>query len=67
MDKVSNEMIIASMLPMNNTNGIKETEGKGGAFFINSDDHEFILKTITEQEYKIMMRLLHNKMVDISK
>ena len=67
LDKVSNEMIIASMLPMNNTNGIKETEGKGGSFFINSDDHEFILKTITEQEYKIMMRLLHNKMVEYFK
>ena len=55
------------MLPMNNKNGIKETEGKGGAFFINSDDYEFILKTITEQEYKIMMKLLHNKMVEYFK
>lgn len=67
MDNVSNEMIISSMLPMNNKNGIKETEGKGGAFFINSDDYEFILKTITEQEYKIMMKLLHNKMVEYFK
>ena len=67
LDQVSNEMIISSMLPMNNKNGIKETEGKGGAFFINSDDYEFILKTITEQEYKIMMRLLHNDMVEYFK
>ena len=67
LDNVSNEMIISSMLPMNNKNGIKETEGKGGAFFINSDDYEFILKTITEQEHKIMMRLLHNKMVEYFK
>ena len=67
LDQVSNDMIISSMLPMNNKNGIKETEGKGGAFFINSDDHEFILKTITEQEFKIMMRLLHNKMVEYFK
>ena len=67
LDQVSNEMIISSMLPMNNKNGIKETEGKGGAFFINSDDYEFILKTITEQEYKIMMRLLHNNMVEYFK
>jgi len=67
LDQVSNEMIISSMLPMNNKNGIKETEGKGGAFFINSDDYEFILKTITEQEYKIMMRLLHKNMVEYFK
>jgi len=67
LDQVSNDMIISSMLPMNNKNGIKETEGKGGAFFINSDDHEFILKTITEQEFKIMIRLLRNKMVQYFK
>ena len=64
LDKVSDEMIVTSMLPMNNKIGIKETEGRGGSFFINSDDHEFIIKTITEQEFKILMRLLHNKMVE---
>ena len=67
LDQVSDEMIVTSMLPMNNKIGIKETEGRGGSFFINSDDHEFILKTITEQEFKIMMRLLHNKMVEYFK
>ena len=67
LDQVSDEMIVKSMLPMNNKIGIKETEGRGGSFFINSDDHEFIIKTITEQEFKIMMRLLHNKMVDYFK
>ena len=38
LDKVSNEMIISSMLQMNDKNGIKETEGEGCAFFINNDD-----------------------------
>ena len=64
LDKVSDEMIVSSMLPMNNKIGIKETEGKGGSFFINSDDYEFSLKTITEQEFKMMMKLLQNNMVD---
>ena len=64
LDKVPEEMIITSMLPMNNKSGIKETEGKGGSFFINSDDYEFIMKTITESEFKIMVKLLQNKMVD---
>ena len=64
LDKISEEMIIKSMLPMNNKTGIKETEGKGGSFFINSDDYEFIMKTITENEKKIMIKLLQNKMVD---
>jgi len=64
LDKVPEDMIITSMLPMNNKSGIKETEGKGGSFFINSDDYEFIMKTITEAEFKIMVKLLQNKMVD---
>ena len=34
---------------------------------INSDDYEFSIKTITEQEFKIMVRLLQNKMVDYFK
>ena len=64
LDQVSERMIINSMLPMNNKSGIKETEGKGGSFFINSDDYEFIMKTITESEFKILVKLLENKMVD---
>ena len=64
LDSIDDENIIKSMLPMNNKVGIKETEGKGGAFFINTDDNEFIIKTITEQEFKIMERLLKNKMVE---
>ena len=67
LDKVSEDVIINSMLPMNNKIGIKETEGRGGSFFINSDDYEFSIKTITEQEFKIMVRLLQNKMVDYFK
>ena len=64
LDQVPEEMIINSMLPMNNKSGIKETEGKGGSFFINSDDYEFSMKTITEGEFKIMVKLLQNKMVN---
>ena len=49
---------------MNNKIGINETEGKGGSFFINSDDHEFILKTITYEELEIMRKLLLNNLVN---
>ena len=41
-DDVPEEMVIKSMLPKNNKIGIKETEGKGGSFFVNTDDSEFI-------------------------
>ena len=62
-DDVPEEMVIKSMLPKNNKIGIKETEGKGGSFFVNTDDSEFILKTITQNEFNVMLSLLQNKMV----
>ena len=64
LDGIKEELIVESMLPMNNTNGINETEGKGGSFFINSDDHEYILKTITFEELEIIRKFLLNKMVE---
>jgi hypothetical protein len=63
LDGIKEEIIVKSMLPMNNKIGITETEGKGGSFFINSDDKEFILKTITFEEMELIRRLLLNKLV----
>ena len=31
---------------------------------VQTEDYEFIMKTITEAEFKIMVKLLQNKMVD---
>ena len=63
LDNIKEDIIVESMLPMNNKIGITETEGKGGSFFVNSDDHEFILKTITFEELELIRKLLLNKMV----
>ena len=63
LDKICDYMIVTSMLPMNNNIAIKDTEGKGGSFFINSYDHEFIIKTITEKEFHVMMKILENNIV----
>ena len=64
LDGVDEQFIVRSMLPMNNKIGINETEGKGGSFFVNSDDHEFILKTITFEEMELMRKILLNKLVN---
>jgi len=64
LDGIKEEVIEKSMLPMNNKIGITETEGKGGSFFVNSDDKEFILKTITFEEMELIRRLLLNKLVN---
>ena len=58
IDGVSEESIVNSMLTMNNKTGINETEGRGGSFFVNSDDREFIIKTITFEEMELRRKLL---------
>lgn len=58
LDLIKDEEIINSLLPMNNKNGIKDSEGKGGSFFLNTDDNEFSLKTITFGEAELIRGLL---------
>ena len=62
LDMVKEEEIINSLLPMNNKNGIQDSEGKGGSFFLNSDDNEYSLKTITFGEAELIRGLLLHKM-----
>ena len=64
LDGLKEDFIVNSILPVNNKIGINETEGRGGSFFINTDDHEYILKTITFEEMEIMRNLVLNKMVN---
>ena len=49
---------------MNNTQGIKESEGRSGNFFINTDDKQFILKTITFEDVELIRTLLLEKMAN---
>ena len=58
LDLIKDEEIINSLLPMNNKNGIKDSEGKGGSFFLNTDDNEYSLKTITFGEAELIRGLL---------
>ena len=64
LDMIKEEEIIKSLMPMNNKNGIKDSEGKGGSFFLNSDDNEFSLKTITFDEAELIRGLLLCKMAE---
>ena len=64
LDMVKEEDIINSLLPMNNKNGIQDSEGKGGSLFLNSDDNEFSLKTITFDEAELIRSFLLCKMAE---
>ena len=62
IDNINEKNIVKSLLPMYNKEGISETEGKGGSFFMNSDDFEFCIKTITYNEMELFRKLLLYKM-----
>ena len=64
LDMIKEEDIINSLLPMNNKNGIQDSEGRGGSFFLNSDDNEFSLKTITSDEAELIRNFLLCKMAE---
>ena len=63
-DDITEQELITSFLPMNNTQGIKESEGRSGNFFINTDDKQFILKTITFEDVELIRTLLLEKMAN---
>ena len=61
IDNLSFENIIFSILPENNTNSIKKTQGRSGNFFILTDDKQYILKTINNLEMEfILSKFLKN-------
>lgn len=64
IDDIYENELIFSFLPMNNTQGIKESEGRSGNFFINTDDKQFILKTISFEDVELIRTLLLEKMAN---
>jgi hypothetical protein len=64
LDMIKEEEIIQSLLPKNNKNGIQDSEGRGGSFFLNTDDNEFVLKTITFGEAELIRSVLLCRMAE---
>ncbi len=59
LDNIREIEIFESMLPKNNYNLLKESEGKGGSLFLSTSDKKFILKTISPEE----LELFRNKLL----
>lgn len=64
IDNLNEDIIIDSFLPMKNKQGIKESEGRSGNFFINTDDKRFILKTISYVDVELIRGILLEKMAN---
>ena len=63
LDNIKEEEIFDSMLPMNNQSTFTNSEGKGGALFLNSFDKKFIIKTINYDELELLRNGLLSKIV----
>lgn len=63
LDALDEEDIIQSLLPSKNKLSIKKTQGKGGSFFITTDDNRFIMKTITADELELVRGIFLKKFV----
>ena len=53
-EKIDIDEMIESFLPINNKEGIKESQGKSGSFFISTDDNKYMIKTLKEGEFHLL-------------
>lgn len=54
LEDLEPEEMSKSFLPKNNTEGIKESQGKSGSFFISTDDNKFMIKTLKADEFELI-------------
>jgi hypothetical protein len=63
LDGLDEEELIESLRPSKNKFSIKKTQGKGGSFFITTDDNKFIMKTITADELELVRGIFLKKFI----
>ena len=52
-----------SFLPKNNKQGISESQGKSGSFFISTDDNQYMVKTLRSDEFELIRKTFLNEYV----
>ena len=63
MEHIDIEEMIESFLPKNNKQGIKESQGKSGSFFISTDDNKYMIKTLKADEIELLKHVFLDKYV----
>lgn len=58
IDNIDDIEMIYSLLPSKNKIGINKSEGRSGNFFINTDDHNYIIKTINYEDVELIREIL---------
>ena len=54
LENIDIKKMIESFLPKNNSQGIKQSLGKSGSFFISTDDNRYMIKTLKSDELELL-------------
>ena len=62
-ENINLDEMVESFLPKNNKQGISESQGKSGSFFISTDDNYYMVKTLRSDEFELIRHTFLNKYV----
>ena len=63
LEKIDIEEMAESFLPKNNRQGMSESQGKSGSFFISTDDNQYMIKTLRVDEFDLIRKTFLNEYV----
>ena len=63
LENIDIDNMIESFLPKNNKQGISESQGKSGSFFISTDDNYYMVKTLRVDEFELIRHTFLNQYV----
>ena len=63
LENIDIDEMINSFLPKNNKQGISESQGKSGSFFISTDDNYYMVKTLRVDEFDLIRHTFLNEYV----
>lgn len=64
LDQIDDNEMYQSFLPMRNRAGISKSQGKSGTFFISTDDNQFMIKTLKDEEFELIKSTFLKRYVD---
>ena len=63
LENINIDEMAESFLPKNNKQGISESQGKSGSFFISTDDNQYMIKTLRVDEFDLIRKTFLNTYV----
>ena len=63
LEHIDIEEMAESFLPKNNKQGISESQGKSGSFFLSTDDNQYMIKTLRVDEFDLIRKTFLNEYV----